>query len=69
MERTMQQEISRIFEERSRAEKQEKAERYRRLNRFVRPHQILFAGSSLMEQFPIYELLLDQQLPYTIYNR
>ena len=29
MERTMQQEISRIFEERSRAEKQEKAERYR----------------------------------------
>jgi lysophospholipase L1-like esterase len=65
----MQQEISRIFEERSRAEKQEKAERYRRLNRFVRPHQILFAGSSLMEQFPIYELLLDQQLPYTIYNR
>ena len=42
---------------------------YRHLNRFVRPHQILFVGSSLMEQFPVYELLLDQQLPYTIYNR
>jgi len=58
-----------ILEERSRQEKQWKVESYRHLNRFIRPHQILFAGSSLMEQFPIYELMLDQQLPYTIYNR
>ena len=50
-------------------EKREKLERYRRLNAFVRPYQILFAGSSLMEQFPIGELLLDLKLPYTIYNR
>lgn len=50
-------------------EKQDKIDRYRRLNTMVRPHQILFVGSSLMEQFPIYELLLDEQLPYTIYNR
>jgi len=50
-------------------EKQDKIMRYRRLNKMVRPHQILFVGSSLMEQFPIYELLLDGQLPYTIYNR
>lgn len=50
-------------------EKKDKVERYRHLNRFVRPHQILFAGSSLMEQFPIYELMLDMELPYTIYNR
>ena len=50
-------------------EKKDKVERYRHLNRFVRPHQILFAGSSLMEQFPIYELMLDMDLPYTIYNR
>ena len=49
--------------------KKETVERYRHLNRMVRPHQILFVGSSLMEQFPIYELLLDRQLPYTIYNR
>ena len=54
---------------RSAAEKREKIERYRRLNAFARPHQILFAGSSLMEQFPIGELLIDMQLPYTIYNR
>jgi len=69
MEEMIQREINRIFQERSRAEKLEKVERYRHLNRFVRPHQILFVGSSLMEQFPIYELLLDRQLPYTIYNR
>ena len=50
-------------------EKKDKVERYRHLNKLVRPHQILFVGSSLMEQFPIYELLLDKQLPYTIYNR
>lgn len=49
--------------------KKETVERYRHLNKMVRPHQILFVGSSLMEQFPIYELLLDRQLPYTIYNR
>ena len=61
--------IGRIFGERMQAEKLDKVERYRRLNTMARPHQILFAGSSLMEQFPIYELLLDRQLPYTIYNR
>ena len=35
-------------------EKLEKLERYRRLNAFVRPYQILFAGSSLMEQIPVH---------------
>ncbi len=58
-----------LMMERFAAEKREKVERYRHLNLFVRPHQILFAGSSLMEQFPIYELLMDLQLPYSIYNR
>lgn len=64
-----EQQLRAAIEELSRAEKREKAERFRRLNRFARPHQILFVGSSLMEQFPIYELLLDRRLPYTIYNR
>ncbi|MBQ4383058.1 MAG: lysophospholipase [Firmicutes bacterium] len=50
-------------------QKNDKVERFRRLNRFVKKGQILFAGSSLMEQFPIYEFLLDYDLPYTIYNR
>ena len=50
-------------------EKQDKLERFKRLNQYVKPGQILFAGSSLMEQFPIYEFLQDFDLPYTIYNR
>ena len=54
---------------RMKEEQEDKAERFRHLNKMVRPHQILFVGSSLMEQFPIYELLLDKELPYTIYNR
>ena len=64
-----QQAIRAAFEEMGRLDRIQKYERFRRLNKFVRPHQILFVGSSLMEQFPIYELLLDRQLPWTIYNR
>lgn len=51
------------------SEKQGKVERYRYLNQYVKPGQIVFAGSSLMEQFPIYEFIMDFNLPYTIYNR
>ena len=65
----LQNSIGALFLDRMQQEKREKVERYRRLNTMVRPGQILFVGSSLMEQFPIYELLLDQELPYTIYNR
>lgn len=50
-------------------EKTRKVEAYRRLNRFVKKGQIVFAGSSLMEQFPIYEFLQDFDIPYTVYNR
>ena len=64
-ERLMQQ----FYEEHSLREKQEKLERFRRLNPFVKPGQILFVGSSLMEQFPIYEFMQDFDLPCTIYNR
>lgn len=65
----MQQKIRGYFIEQSRKEQQRKVEQYRRLNKFVKPGQILFAGSSLMEQFPINELAMDLGLPYTIYNR
>ncbi len=51
------------------SEKQGKVQRYRYQNAFVKKRQIVFAGSSLMEQFPIYEFLLDFDLPYIIYNR
>ncbi len=50
-------------------DKQDKQVRYHHLNKLVKKGQILFCGSSLMEQFPIYELMLNRDLPYTIYNR
>lgn len=58
-----------FFQANMKREKADKVERFRHLNKFVKPGQILFCGSSLMEQFPIYEFLLDFDLPYTIYNR
>ncbi len=65
----LQEFIMSLFVEQAKREKQQKIERYRRLNCFVRPGQILFVGSSLMEQFPVNELTMDLALPYTIYNR
>ena len=59
----------RIIRSHLQKEKAGKLERMRRLNRFARKGQIVFAGSSLMEQFPINEFLLDYDLPYVIYNR
>lgn len=50
-------------------EKKEKLIRYQRLNQFVKKNQILFTGSSLMEQFPIHELCLDYGVSDIIYNR
>lgn len=64
-----QQLMGRFYAEHSAREKKEKLERFRRLNRYVKPGQILFVGSSLMEQFPIYEFLQDFDLPCKIYNR
>ena len=48
---------------------QRMVERHRQLNRYARKGQIVFAGSSLMEQFPIEEMA--QQLPGrpVVYNR
>lgn len=44
-------------------------ERYRHLNRGARKGQILFVGSSLMEHFPINEILVNRGLGLAIYNR
>ena len=68
-QKQLQQALETASAERGRMEKQDKVERFRRLNQFIKPGQILFAGSSLMEQFPIYEFLQDFDLPLTIYNR
>ncbi|MDD6812155.1 MAG: GDSL-type esterase/lipase family protein [Lachnospiraceae bacterium] len=46
-----------------------KLENYHKQNQTVLKHQILFAGSSLMEMFPIEEFIKEQNLSYTIYNR
>ena len=61
--------IEEFYREKEQADKADKIRRYRILNRYVRKGQIVFAGSSLMEQFPVYGFLMDDQLPLTIYNR
>lgn len=50
-------------------EKKDKVARYKVLNKYAKKGQILFTGSSLMEQFPIYEFMLDYDIKETIYNR
>ena len=50
-------------------QKAEKVERFRRLNRYALPGQTVLAGSSLMEQFPIYEFAQTEALPCRVYNR
>lgn len=68
-QRQLQQAIESMFAEKGMQEKQDKVERFKRLNQYVKPGQILFVGSSLMEQFPIYEFLQDFDIPLTVYNR
>lgn len=50
-------------------EKKDKVKRYKILNQYVKKGQVLFTGSSLMEQFPIYEFIQDYNIEKTIYNR
>lgn len=50
-------------------EKQIKRERFRRLNPYAKKGAVVFAGSSLMEQFPLYEFVQDDDLHCTLYNR
>lgn len=50
-------------------EQQQKIQNYRYLNKTVRKGQILFTGSSLMEQFPVCELSSVCGLDKLVYNR
>lgn len=50
-------------------EQRQKIDKYRILNEHVVKGQILFTGSSLMEQFPINELLMTEKNNTIIYNR
>ena len=56
--------LNELRQQESQREKQIKRERFRRLKGAV-----VFAGSSLMEQFPLYEFLQDDDLHCTLYNR
>ena len=47
----------------------EKVENYREKNKTVKPGQTVFAGSSLMEQFPIERFVSESNLDVTVYNR
>ncbi len=44
-------------------------EHYRALNKSAKKGQIVFAGSSLMEQFPIERFARQDALPFAVYNR
>lgn len=50
-------------------EQQQKIDKYRILNEGARKGEILFTGSSLMEHFPINELLMNEGIEQIIYNR
>jgi len=50
-------------------ERQDKVTRFRILNSLAQKGKILFTGSSLMEQFPIAELLMNHGISITVYNR
>lgn len=50
-------------------ETERKVALYKELNKDVLPEQILFVGSSLMEQFPINEFIEERGWDIKIYNR
>lgn len=49
--------------------KEYKLERYARLNQTAEKGAVLFAGSSLMEMFPVEKFAAEDALPVTVYNR
>ena len=49
--------------------KEYKLERYHQINQSARKGAVLFAGSSLMEMFPVEQFAAEDALPVTVYNR
>ena len=62
-------EIGDIIKGISKREQQDRIAHYRVLNALAKKGQTLFTGSSLMEQFPIHELLQDIGRGDVVYNR
>lgn len=58
-----------VFQEYMQEQKKKKVKIYKHLNQYVKKGQILFVGSSLMENFPINELLQSMGKNYMVYNR
>ena len=50
-------------------DQQDKLERFRILNQNAKKGEILFTGPSLMEQFPVNELLMTRGMRQVVYNR
>ncbi len=50
-------------------EKEKKLLFFRQRNKYIKPGQLLFTGSSLMEQFPVSEYCATAGLPLVAYNR
>lgn len=63
------QEIMEMMHARAVQEQQDRLQRCRILNEKVKKGEILFTGSSLMEQFPINELRMTEEIDAVIYNR
>ncbi|MGI6255809.1 MAG: lysophospholipase, partial [Acutalibacter sp.] len=66
---SVQEQAAALMEKMAQETRERTVESYRRLNKFIQPGKVLMVGSSLMEQFPINELLLDEGRTYTVYNR
>lgn len=63
------EQLQEIGMEYQKMEQQQKIDRYRILNENIIKGQILFTGSSLMEQFPVNELMMTERIDCIIYNR
>lgn len=65
----MQDKIHEIMQDRMKREQADRLHSYQVLNRIAKKGQILFTGSSLMEQFPVQEMVLPLHLDHLVYNR
>ena len=63
------QQIGEQKRKKSKQEQTQKARNFKYLNQYVIKGQILFTGSSLMEQFPIVEIARNHGIDKIIYNR
>lgn len=52
------------FVKRMKKESEQKVRSFRQLNRVAKKGETVFAGSSLMEQFPVNELMMSRGMPW-----